>query len=85
MYDTTNYKCILSKTNDSCNSSYINLLGCVSILKTSYVCQWTSTGCKSINIVKYQTKCKDLAFANPVACSLILEDNLGCYFSDQTK
>ncbi|CAD8051067.1 unnamed protein product [Paramecium primaurelia] len=81
-YNKQTHLCIESSINDICESSFINRFGCLSIIKSDQTCQWTSLGCKNIEVIQYITTCASLGSANPIACSQVheKEENIGCYF-----
>ncbi|CAD8146796.1 unnamed protein product [Paramecium pentaurelia] len=85
-YNAQTHRCMNSDANDLCDSSYINLFGCVSITKPGQTCQWTLNGCIQIEIKALETTCFSLQFANPNACSQVYENSQkGCYFNEDTS
>ncbi|CAD8064150.1 unnamed protein product [Paramecium sonneborni] len=80
-YNSKTNLCIASSINDSCNTPFINLLGCVSIQNNKQQCQWTNNGCVYANIELGKTTCESLGHANPFSCSQVYEnDQIGCYY-----
>ncbi|CAK73252.1 unnamed protein product (macronuclear) [Paramecium tetraurelia] len=80
-YNSTTHLCVRSTEKDYCNSSFLNLQGCVSITTAGYSCQWTKDGCVNVKIVPNNTLCESLGFANAISCSQVYESNsLGCYY-----
>ncbi|CAD8057954.1 unnamed protein product [Paramecium primaurelia] len=81
-YNQKTNLCVSSLINDECNTSFINLLGCLSIQNNKQACQWIQNQCKQIKIdIIKTTTCENLGYANPYACSQVYQnDSIGCFY-----
>ncbi|CAD8063396.1 unnamed protein product [Paramecium sonneborni] len=76
--------CVESSSNDYCITPYLNLFGCVGIIREGQTCKWVDSVCQQVVIIPFETTCSSLKYANYQACSQSFESlNIGCYFDDQ--
>ncbi|CAK89960.1 unnamed protein product (macronuclear) [Paramecium tetraurelia] len=89
-YNLTTKLCERSTGQEICTTPYLNLSACVQISQ-AMTCSWREeiSKCELVNVIDQVTKCTDLKYSNPLACSQISEfvsnKAIGCYFDSTTQ
>ncbi|CAD8090079.1 unnamed protein product [Paramecium primaurelia] len=90
-YNQNTKLCERSTGQETCTTPYLNLSACVQISQ-AMACIWKEelSKCEVVNIIDQVTKCTDLKYSNPQACSQISEFTnnnkaVGCYFNSNTQ
>ncbi|KAM3129366.1 hypothetical protein pb186bvf_018514 [Paramecium bursaria] len=78
--------CITADPSDQCETPFINLIGCTSILKFQTPCFWLNNQCTRAAVTSDRS-CESYTFVNPIVCSLyyktIEDSNFICYIDDK--
>ncbi|CAK56537.1 unnamed protein product (macronuclear) [Paramecium tetraurelia] len=89
-YNLTTKLCERSIGQEICTSPYLNLTGCVQITQATS-CRWREeiNKCEIVEVIDQVTKCTELKYSNPSACSSISEfvnnKAIECYFNSNKQ